>query len=152
MTVHTYPASISWQGSTGAGYDAYPRGHSAGTAPGDHTLALSADPAFRGDPGLLNPEQLLVLAAGSCQLLSFLAVAAHRGVDVLSYTDRPTGRMDDEQRPARVAVVELRPTIGVAPGTDHEKVLRLVDLAHRGCFVANSLSGAVTIDATVVTA
>jgi organic hydroperoxide reductase OsmC/OhrA len=29
-------------------------------------LRLSADPHFRGDAALLNPEQLVVLAASSC--------------------------------------------------------------------------------------
>ena len=35
------------------------------------------DVAFRGDASLPNPEQLLVAAASSCQMLSFLAVAGY---------------------------------------------------------------------------
>ena len=73
---HLYSSRIAWSGSTAVGYDAYDRRH-AGAMPRDGiTVPLSADSAFGGDPALPNPEQLLVLAAASCQLLSFLAVAA----------------------------------------------------------------------------
>ena len=54
----------SWTGSTGAGYDAYDRSHVATTDPATVALAMSSDPAFGGDPSLLDPEQLLVLVAG----------------------------------------------------------------------------------------
>ena len=58
-----------------------------GVPPATETFALSADPHFRGDATRANPEQLLVLAASSCQLLSFLHVAATAGLDVLDYTE-----------------------------------------------------------------
>ncbi len=86
MTTHTYRTQLAWQGSTGVGYHGYPRRH-RGVAPASPEIELSADPYFGGEAARLNPEQLLVLAASSCQLLSFLAVAAQDGVDVLDYTD-----------------------------------------------------------------
>jgi organic hydroperoxide reductase OsmC/OhrA len=144
MTVHRYTTTLSWEGSTSGGYRDYSRAH---TAAG---LALSADPAFRGDPELLNPEQLVVAAASSCQLLSFLAVAARHGVDVLAYDDRAEAEMDARQSPVRINVIRLHPTIRVAEGTDHAKVLHLVEVAHQDCFIANSLNSEITIDATVV--
>ena len=64
--VHRYTASCEWQGSTGAGYESYGRAHDADVLPAETTLHLSSDPAFGGDPALVNPEQLLVLAASSC--------------------------------------------------------------------------------------
>jgi len=86
--VHRYSATCAWSGSTGEGYARYPRAHTGGAAPAAISLDLSADPAFRGDPTRLNPEQLLVLSAASCQLLSFLALAARAGLDVREYEDR----------------------------------------------------------------
>ena len=77
---HRYSVRCHWSGSTAGGYEAYDRGHEASAPPAAAVLLLSADPGFRGDPGRLNPEQLVVLAASSCQLLSFLAVAAPRPV------------------------------------------------------------------------
>ena len=63
MHLHRYRAAVHWDGSTGAGYDTYDRSHRATADPVEGALSLSADPSFRGDPALLNPEQLVVLAA-----------------------------------------------------------------------------------------
>lgn len=152
MTTHTYSTTLRWTGSTGVGYRDYPREHSVRASPADATLSLSADAAFRGDVSMLNPEQLLVIAASSCQLLAFLAVAARHGIDVLAYDDEARGEMDQRQVPARIGTITLRPTIRVAAGTDRDEVLRLVELAHEGCYIANSLNTAVAVDATVVEA
>jgi organic hydroperoxide reductase OsmC/OhrA len=150
MTTHTYATTVQWVGSTGLGYRAYPRAHTA-TAAGT-TVTLSASAAFRGDAEHPNPEELLVAAASSCQLLSFLAVAARRRVDVLRYDDRAEGYMDDSERPVRVARIVLRPVITVAAGPARGEVLELARLAHDECFVAHSLSGSVELDVTVVEA
>jgi organic hydroperoxide reductase OsmC/OhrA len=85
VSVHRYRARCSWSGSTGAGYEGYDRAHVAAAPPAATELRLSGDRAFLGDAALLNPEQLLVMAASSCQLLSFLALAARARVDVVSY-------------------------------------------------------------------
>ena len=58
MPGHSYRAQVQWAGSTAAGYEAYPRAHSAFMPPATDGLDLSADGAFRGDPDLPNPEQL----------------------------------------------------------------------------------------------
>src|SRR5690625_7366079 len=61
----------------------WPRDWSSDVCSSD--LFVSSDAAFRGDAELTNPEQLLVLAASSCQMLSFLGAAARASVDVVSY-------------------------------------------------------------------
>lgn len=150
MTTHAYTTSLAWEGSTEAGYRAYPRDHTATATPAEATLALSADRAFRGDPARLNPEQLLVVAASSCQLLSFLAVAARDGVDVLGYQDRAEGFMDDAAQPPRFSRIVLHPAITVVAGTDPDQVVRLAHRAHHECYVANSLTTDVELDVTVI--
>src|SRR5687768_2247894 len=108
---HTYGTDLAWEGSTAAGYDAYPRAHRLAAAPALAALDLSSDPAFRGDPDRLNPEQLLLAAASSCQLLSFLAVAARARIDVVGYTDRAQAVMPEDDRPMRLTRITLRPVI-----------------------------------------
>jgi organic hydroperoxide reductase OsmC/OhrA len=147
--VHRYTASCAWQGSTAAGYDAYERTHEAKAPPAPATLQLSSDPAFRGDPALLNPEQLLVLAAASCQLLSFLAVAARARIDVIGYRDDAEGEMPEDDPPMRITRITLRPRISVAPGGDLDRVQRLVERAHHGCFIANTLNADVVIEPVI---
>lgn len=121
MLTHSYSTHLEWTGSTAGGIRAYSRAHTAVTDPPTQQLDLTADKAFRGDPALLNPEQLLVMAASSCQLLSFLAVAARAGVTVLGYTDDAQGWMDMADKPERVGRIRLAPVIEVAEGTDPDE-------------------------------
>ena len=149
MTVHRYSTSLSWAGSTSGGYDAYPREHTLTAAPAEQELTLSSDPHFRGDARLLNPEQLVVAAASSCQLLEFLFLASKARVEVVEYSDDAHGTMDETDKPARIQRIVLRPRIRVADGTPHEKVERLVHLAHDHCYVANSLRSEILIEPVI---
>jgi organic hydroperoxide reductase OsmC/OhrA len=149
---HTYRAELAWQGSTAVGYDAYDRAHRLVAAPARAPLELSSDPAFRGDPDRLNPEQLLLAAASSCQLLSFLAVAARARIDVVAYTDEAEATMPEDDKPMRLTRISLRPVITLAAAADvtDQRLDHLVEVAHRECFIANSLRSEMTIEATYV--
>jgi organic hydroperoxide reductase OsmC/OhrA len=148
---HRYRARCIWRGSTGLGYERYSREHTVECPPAAARLTTSSDPAFRGDPALLNPEQLLLAAAVSCQLLAFLAVAARARIDVIGYEDEGEADMPEDDRPMRITAIRLRPRIMVPPGTDEAKVHRLVEIAHKECFIANSLTSEMDIEATVIT-
>ncbi len=149
VTTHTYRSQLSWEGSTGVGYQAYPRTHRVVVPPADGELVLSSDPAFLGDPRLPNPEQLLLAAASSCQLLSFLAIAARSRIGVLGYQDDAEAVMPEDQKPMRITRITLRPRIAVAAGTDLERVRRLVARAHDACFIANTLNARISIEPKV---
>jgi organic hydroperoxide reductase OsmC/OhrA len=149
---HTYLARVEWSGSTGAGYRAYPRAHTAWTPPATEGIDLSADPHFRGDADLPNPEQLLVLAASSCQLLSFLAVAARGGVDVVGYEDDAMGEMPDDLLPQRITRIVLRPRVTVSRGADRAVVERMLHEAHEQCYIASSLTTDVVVEPTIAVA
>ena len=146
---HTYTSRLSWRGSTGVGYDAYDRGHRVATPPAERELVLSSDPAFLGQPALTNPEQLLLAAASSCQLLSFLAMAARSRIDVLSYDDEADAVMPEDVRPVRITRITLRPRIVVADGVDLDKARKLVGRAHDACYIANTLNAEIVIEPVI---
>ncbi len=146
--VHTYEARARWEGSTGAGYESYSRAHELTSPPAEATMSLSGDRAFRGDANRFNPEQLLLAAASSCQLLSFLAVAARARVDVVAYEDRASARMPEDDKPVRITEITLRPVIKVRGDASDERLRHLVEVAHRECFIANSVSSEITIEPT----
>ena len=131
-----------WTGSTASGYAAYNRDHDVQW--GDEILTLSADPAFRGDSALPNPEELLLAAAASCQLLSVLAVAALAKVDVVSYVDDARAVMPAGSDPVRITRIDLAPRITVRDA-DAATVIALAHEAHEGCYIANSLSAEVVV-------
>jgi organic hydroperoxide reductase OsmC/OhrA len=147
MTTHTYRSTLAWEGSTAEGYDAYSRTHRVAAPPAAHELTLSSDTAFRGDGELMNPEQLLVVAASSCQLLSFLTLAARSRIDVVGYEDDADGVMPEDDHPTRITRITLRPRIRLAPGSNLDRARRLVAKAHEQCYIANSLKTEVVVEA-----
>jgi organic hydroperoxide reductase OsmC/OhrA len=154
MAVHRYGVSCGWTGSTGAGYQEYVRTHEVVVAGSGEHLLVSADAAFLGDPRHINPEVLLVAAAASCQLLSFLAVAARSRVDVVAYEDDAEATMPEDDRPVRITEITLKPRITVREPATESRVRHLVEVAHRECYIANSLSSKISMvpEITVVAA
>ena len=147
---HHYQVTCRWNGSTGVGYEAYGRTHELMATPAEARLRASSDPAFRGDPKLLNPEQLLVMAASSCQLLSFLAVAARKRLDVVDYVDQAEGFMPESDKPIRITRILLKPRITVKGPVDEAAVRKAVEIGHHECFIANSLKSDIQVEPVIV--
>ena len=147
--VHRYHATCHWAGDTAMGYESYDRAHTSSAPPVSTELMLSADPAFLGHPKKLNPEQLLLMSASSCQLLSFLAIAARARVQVLEYDDRAEAEMPEDDKPMRLTKLTLRPRIVVGPGVKEERILKLTEIAHKQCYISNSLSTEIVLEPTV---
>ena len=142
---HRYQAHVGRTGSTAAGWESYDRGHEAVAPPAEQTVRLTTGERL-GDPRLLNPEQLVVMAASSCQLLFFLHLAAKARIDVVEYTDEAEGVMPEDDPPVRLTRIVLRPRIVVNGGQGEEQILRLVRLAHEHCYIANSLCTEVLLE------
>ena len=143
---HLYASRLAWSGST-SDYASYDRGHDVELASG--TVRMSADAAFRGDHTLPNPEQLVVAAASSCQMLSFLAVAARAKVEVTAYEDEATGEMPVARGPMSLTRIILRPQV-TARGTDAATIERLLEQAHDECYIANSLRTEIVMEPQIV--
>jgi organic hydroperoxide reductase OsmC/OhrA len=144
--LHRYRTELTWRGSTGGGDASYDRTHRV-TAPAENvTLTLGAAPESRGNPELPDPEQLLLATASSCQLLSFLALAAGEGVDVVSYDDAAEALMPGDDTPGRIARITLRPRVVVACSTPIERVRTLMGYAHHDCFIATRINAEITLE------
>jgi organic hydroperoxide reductase OsmC/OhrA len=148
MPDHRYETRLNWTGSTGLGWDGYDRLHNATAPPAEQEIRITTGESH-GDPSILNPEQLLVMAASSCQMLSFLHLAAKARIDVVAYEDEATGLMPEDAEPLRITQITLRPQITVASDASDERVHKLVHTAHEHCFIANSLNSAMDIEPTV---
>ncbi|MGN6183196.1 MAG: OsmC family protein [Thermoanaerobaculia bacterium] len=151
-TEHHYSTTIEWNGNRGTGtqtYAGYGREHVA-TIDAKPDLALSSDPAFRGDATKHNPEDLLLMAAASCHMLSYLAVCAKRGINVISYRDRATGTLQlDARGGGKFSEIVLHPEVVVADTSQIERAIELHDEAHALCFIANSISAPIRHEAKV---
>lgn len=139
---HLYRINTIWtgasQGSTSS-YDAYSREYVI-NIDGKPPFVGSADPTFRGDAALYNPEDLLLMALSACHMLSYLALCARAGIRVISYSDVATGKMAQKNGKIRFTEVILHPLVTIEAGDDLEKARSLHDNAHHVCFIANSVN------------
>jgi organic hydroperoxide reductase OsmC/OhrA len=149
---HAYHAELVWEGNTGEGttrYDAYQRCYRVLVA-GKPELRGSADPAFRGDASLHNPEDLFLAAISSCHMLTYLALCAREGISVLDYRDHAAGELVlDVAGGGRFESVTLRPEVTLANPLEQERALQLHALAHQRCFIASSCSVPITHQAVI---
>jgi organic hydroperoxide reductase OsmC/OhrA len=136
-----FSARTSWSGSTALGWERYDRTHTAGAEPAKQELTVTTAEE-RGNPDHLNPEQLLLMAASSCQLLWFLHLAAKARIDVVAYEDDCEAEMPDD----RLTRIVLRPRVTVEGDANEDRVLKLCEQAHRHCNIAKSLSCPVELE------
>jgi organic hydroperoxide reductase OsmC/OhrA len=140
---HDYKAHLIWDGNLGDGtstYTGYGRKYRL-QIDGKPDLTGSADPIFRGDANVYNPEDLFVAALSSCHLLSYLALCARSKINVIAYEDEASGTL--LLRPdggGKFESVTLRPKVTLAPGSDEKRALELHETAHDLCFIAASVS------------
>jgi organic hydroperoxide reductase OsmC/OhrA len=153
-TQRIYNVTVHWTGNRGPGtstYDGYARDHTirAGSKP---DIPGSSDPAFRGDHGRWNPEELLVAAVSACHKLWYLHLCADAGIAVLSYRDDAEGTMVEDEAGGKLTHVILRPQVTVRPGDDTERAKRLHYDAHTRCNIARSVNFPIECDPDIVAA
>jgi organic hydroperoxide reductase OsmC/OhrA len=152
MKAHDYAVALTWEGNLGRGtadYAAYSRQFRAAAA-GKAAVTGSADPTFRGDRKLVNPEDLLVMSLASCHMLAYLALCALRKIRVVAYRDQATGRMMADKDGGRFEEVVLHPHVTIADEAQLEVARELHDQAHASCFIASSVNFPVRHAATVI--
>ena len=149
---HRYSLRLRWEGNRGEGtahYQGYDRTYRI-LQSGKPDLLGSADPSFRGDPALPNPEDLLLAALSACHMLSYLALCARRGVVVLDYTDDAEGVLAFSGGGGRFSSVTLHPTVTVASQEQAPLAEILHAQAHEDCFIAASCNFPVHHEARVI--
>lgn len=144
-----YQVAIDWERETGDfSYQSYRRDH-LWTFPGGVRVSASAAPDYLGNPSHVNPEEALVAAISSCHMLTFLAVAARKQFVIDAYHDDAVGVLE-KNADGKLAMtrVTLRPKITFSgPRTPTpEELMALHEQAHRGCFIANSVTTKVTVE------
>ena len=139
--VHRFEARLIWTGAAkGAAvtYGGYSRDYLI-EINGKPPLAGSSAPAFRGDAGLHNPEDLLVAALSACHMLWYLHLCTDAGIHVSAYTDDAEGTMEMSKGKMVFTEVFLRPEVTIIAG-DVLQAEALHRDANQACFIANSVN------------
>lgn len=138
---HHFAARVVWTGATRgptSNYESYARDYRIDIA-GKPPLEGSSDPAFRGDGGRHNPEDMLVAALAACHMLTYLAHCARAGIEVIAYEDQASGMMTIKDGRMRFTEVTLAPQVVIGTG-DLDRATALHEKAHGDCFIANSVN------------
>ncbi len=134
----SYEVSLAWDGRRAA------------TLAGDgQPPILSAPPSDfpYGEGERWSPEQLFLAALASCTMISYLAHAEHRGVEVREYGAELGGTVMRRVEDGRYAFVHVhqRPRVVVAPG-HADRARELMGKAERDCFISASTTAEVQND------
>ncbi|MFV8341953.1 OsmC family protein [Flavobacterium sp. XS2P39] len=132
-----FTAKLDWLFSKKGGRT-YAKSHTI-TIDGKAVLNVSAAKAFKGDPALYNPEDLLLSSVVSCHMMSYLYVCKQNDIDVVSYTDEAQATlevMDDGS--GRFIGIKLNPRVRISNKEKIAEALSLHKKANQLCFIANS--------------
>jgi organic hydroperoxide reductase OsmC/OhrA len=141
--VSDHDAFVTWTVQPDADFPRgrYSRAHRI-TFDGGAEILASAAPSVVGrwaDPAGIDPEEMLVASVSSCHMLTFLDKARRAGFVIDRYADAARGRMVE---------VVLRPDISwVGPAPDAEALEALHEASHLECFIANSVSFEIRVEA-----
>ncbi|MDH5925951.1 OsmC family protein [Vibrio lentus] len=150
-----YSALIRWaRGDDEAFSDnQYSRGHTW-EFDGGITVPASSSPHVVPLPfsveANVDPEEAFIAALSSCHMLTFLGIAAKQKYVIDSYVDDAVGVLEeDESGRSSVTKVTLRPDI-VFSGSKiptAKQLDKLHHLAHKNCFIANSVKTEIVVEA-----
>ena len=131
----------------------------AGTAAGTVTvsspqipeLQTAPPPEFDGPGGVWSPETLLCAAIADCFILTFRGVSRAARLEWVKLECRVEGTLERVEGGSQFTRFVTFATLTVAEGTDDVKARALLERAERSCLVSNSLRGARTLEAAIVT-
>jgi organic hydroperoxide reductase OsmC/OhrA len=112
---------------------------------GKPDLAVSSPPEFKGEAGNWTPEDMFVASLNVCTMLTFLAYAQNKGLNLLGYESDAEGTLESVEGKYRFTEVTLRPRITLKSQADLELARKMLEDAHANCFIANSTTAAVRI-------
>lgn len=138
---HLFKAELNWTSERSTKQsDAkfYSKSHKI-VLEGKPVLDISAAKAFKGDPKLYNPEDLLLSSFVSCHMMSYLYVCSQNAIEVLEYQDQAEAILEvDSNGSGRIVEVLLRPKVIISKPELIDLALSLHQKANQLCFIANS--------------
>ena len=134
---------LAWKKAGEFSHEGFERKHQLGFLPGVSLSAGGANNNYGADP-----EQLLAAAMASCHMMTFLALAAKKRLQVESYEDQAIVTAEPrEDGKMWVPSILLQPKVVFSGDKqpDLAAIEAMHEKAHQHCFIANSTKSAVVI-------
>jgi peroxiredoxin-like protein len=114
------------------------------------TIEVATPPEFpRGIEGIWSPEHLLVAAANSCLMTTFLAIAEKSRLDFFEFTSHATGKLEKVDGKFMISEITLKPVLTVLKDEDVDKASRLLFKAEENCLISESLKSHITLEPSI---
>ncbi len=138
---HLFKVKATWFSSkkqTISSSKVYTKSHTIAIE-GKPILNVSAAKAFKGDPKLYNPEDLLLSSISSCHMMSYIYVCEKEGIEIISYSDEAEATLEVAgDGSGRFMEARLHPKVIIRNPDMIAAALRLHKKANELCFIANS--------------
>lgn len=104
-----------------------------------------------GDPGVLDPEVLILSAVESCHFNTFYTFAKNSGITIKAYRSSASGDLSFiEGQGYQFAKIVVRPVVTVA-AAELDRAQRVMEKAHGSCLVSRSLKCPTEMEAEWIT-
>ncbi len=115
------------------------------SAPGKPPMEIGSPPEFKGEPGVLCPEELLVAALNGCLMLTFIALAQSKGVQFVAYESAAEGSLENVDGKFLITEVSVQPNVVLKSDRDLEIARTIMDQVEEHCFISNSIKAKVKL-------
>ncbi|MBS1615116.1 MAG: OsmC family protein [Bacteroidetes bacterium] len=115
-------------------------------------IEVATPPEFpQGMPGIWSPEHLLVAAASSCLMTTFLAIAEHSKLNFHSFQVQAEGKLEEVEGKLMISEILLLPRVEITHELDREKAERILRKSEANCLISRSLNARVHMQTQVLT-
>ncbi|HEV2423514.1 MAG TPA: OsmC family protein [Terriglobia bacterium] len=137
-----YSAGLVWTGGRNG------RATDAGKA----DIVVGSPPDFRGEEGVWSPEHLFISSLNTCLMLTFLAIAERRSVEVAAYSSGAEALLESVEGRYQVTTVTVRPKITLKSAGSMEAAREIVGRMEANCFISNSVKSRIDLQAELLVA
>lgn len=116
---------------------------------GKAPLRIATGPEFKGHPGIITPEDMLLGSISACTMTSFVALADRHGLNFASYEDVAWGLVSHDGEVYRFTEGKVHIVLTIEREEDRAKAEELIEKAHRYCFTSNSVRFPVEVTADI---
>lgn len=103
------------------------------------SLQVATPVEFKGHPGIVSPEDMLVGAVSACTMTTFLSLAEREKLELSSYEAEAWGVISHDGELYRFTEGKVSISLAVQREEDRGKAEEIVHKAHELCFITNSV-------------
>lgn len=130
-TVHTYEVSVKWIAD---------RKGLMESPVLNEKIEVATPPQFpKGMEGIWSPEHLLVAAANSCLMTTFLAIAENSKLEFEGFESNAIGKLEQVDGKFMISEITLMPVVSISNEAQKDRAERVLQKSESNCLISNSL-------------